>query len=255
MPIRYDKNFNDRIYSVVRNYNKRVQRLQRKDRKNIPQHVKVSELKARYSNRADLNKELNLLESFNKRDLQKTVETKGGAEAISWHLDYLKANTKNAIKYFERERDIELKKNPIYPSQKMRLNEVEEAINTLQQDLNYLNQSQFNSYSSYIKEYLDSPRRMMNGYRGFLYQVETAMRMTGYEKSQINSLFNKFKTLTPPQFLELYKTNNLINRLYEIVKSPVHGEAQLTLAEDDARELLDALIEEIDDDIANLTTK
>ena len=105
------------------------------------------------------------------------------------------------------------------------------------------------------KEYLDSPRRMMNGYRGFLYQVETAMRMTGYEKSQINSLFNKFKTLTPPQFLELYKTNNLINRLYEIVKSPVHGEAQLTLAEDDARELLDALIEEIDDDIANLTTK
>ena len=96
---------------------------------------------------------------------------------------------------------------------------------------------------------------MKTGYRGFLWQVENAMRITGFEDEQINSLFNRLKQLNPSEFHEYYRNNDLVKRLYEIVRRPVHGDMKLTTTEDDARDLIETLLEEVDQDIAEIKSK
>lgn len=258
MAIRYNKAYNQEIRKAVKHFNTVRNTLSKRGIKLTPAPIKVSELKARYQTRRELNRELNLLNkvsSSSDRLLEK-VETSGGATAIKWNLDYLKQNTKNAIEYFNWEKELELKNNPVYPHERERLNEIERNIEVLQQDVDFMNQNQFKEYSGSIKEYLQIQEHMKRGYRGFLWQVENAMRITGYDEEQINGLFNKLKQLNPSEFHEYYRNNDLVKRIYEIVRSPSHGgDIKLTTTDDDGRELIDTLLEEVDQDIAEIKSK
>ena len=253
MAIRYTKAYNKEIRDAVKHAQTVAKTLSRRGVKLGIQVPKVSDLKARYQTRRELNKELTLLKKLSSSNdrLLKDVETSGGATAIKWSYEYLKLNQKNAIEFYENEKRIELKRQPMFPGERMRLNEIEENLRVLNSNIDYMNQDQFKSYGAAINDYLDMPAKQRAGYRGFLWQLENAMRMSGYEEESINTLFNKFKELTPSQFHELYRTNNLIQRIYHFVISPPHGnELKLTVTEEDARDIIDALNDEIDFDIA-----
>lgn len=258
MAIRYTKAYNKEIRQAVKHFNSVRNTLSRRGIKLTPAPLKVSELKARYQTRRDLNRELTLLNKVSSSSdrLLKEVETSGGATAIKWNLDFLKQNTKNALEYFEWEKKLEQQKNPIYPHEFERLNEIEQNIDYLKMDINYMNQDQFNAYSGAVREYFQIQEHMKKGYRGFLWQVENAMRLSGYENEDINKLFNKLKTLNPSEFHEWYRTNNLVNRIYELVNSTPNGNGmKLTTSNEDAKILLDALLEEVDEDIAKIKSK
>ena len=170
MAIKYTKDFNAQIRKDVRHFNQVRKTLSKRGIKLTPAPIKVSELKARYQTRGELNKELALLRKISSRDdnLIKEIETSGGARAINWDFQYLKTNQKQAIEFFEHERELELSKNPVYPHEKMRLYEIESALEVLNLNLDYLNQEQFKGFQSYIKEYFTTMTHMQNGYRGFL---------------------------------------------------------------------------------------
>lgn len=257
MSIKYTPEYNKEIRKAVKHFNTVRKTLSKRGIKLTPAPIKVSELKARYQTRSELNKELNLLNKISSSNdrLLKEVETAGGATAIKWNLDYLKQNTKNAIDYFKWEKELELKNHPVYPHERERLNEIERNIEVLQQDVNFMNQNQFKEYSGAIKEYFQIFNHMKTGYRGFLWQIENAMRITGYDDRQVNSLFKKLKQLNPSEFHEYYRNNDLVKRIYEIVRSPVHGDVKLTTTEDDAKDLIDTLLEEVDEDIAKIKSK
>lgn len=255
MAINYTPEYNKEIRDAVKHARAVQRRLYKRGIKlgvNIPT---TSDLKARYQTRRELNRELSYLRKLSSRsdNLLKEVETSGGAKGIKWKFDYLKLNRRQAIEFFENEKRLELAKNPIYPGEKMRLNEIEENLQILNMDIDYMNQGQFREYEGAIKEYLSMPEKQRNGYRGFLWQLENSMRMAGYENQSINYLFNKFKKLSPSQFHEFYAKNDLIKRIYELVNSVPNGENKLTLSDDDARELIDTLFEEVDQDIAELS--
>lgn len=255
MAIRYTKSYNQEIRNAVKHAKAVERTLSRRGVKLGVRIPKVSELKAKYQTRRELNKELRLLNKLSSSDdkVLKQIETSGGATAIRWEFDYLKQNKDQAIKFFEWEKQLELRKNPKYPHEFERLNEIEFNLQTLQSDIDYMNQDQFKSYEGAIKEFFHIQKQMSNGYRGFLWQLENAMRMSGYNEEEIKSLFNKFKGLNPSQFREYYKTSGVVNRIYELVNSPTNGnEMKLTTSDEDARLLLDTLREEVDADIARI---
>lgn len=239
--IKYTPEFNARIRKDVRHFNQVRKTLSKRGIKLTPQLIKVSDLKARYSNKEDLEKELKLLRNIRSNDdrLLKEVETKGGVTAIKWNLEFLKQNTRNAIKYFEWERELEQAKNPKYPHELARTYEIDANLKILQMDIDYMNQDQFKSYNAAIREFFLMQEHMRRGYRGFLYQVETAMRTTGFSNTQINSVFKELKKLNPSEFHQWYESNDLIKRIYELVPSDPYGTNKLTTSEDDARDLLD----------------
>lgn len=255
MAIRYTKSLNAQIRKDVKHFNQVAKTLKKRGYKLTPKPIKVSELKLRHTDRKGLNKELRMLRKLSSTSdaLLKEVENQGGATAIKWEYDYLKSLEKDAIEFFKRDREVELKADPIFPGERMRLNEIESSINILSQDVDYMNQDQFKEYSATIHDYMKMVEHMENGYRGFLYQIEQSMRMVGYSEESINSLFKQFKGLTPAQFHELYRTNDYIKRIYELVNSPVFtSEKELTLEPDDAVELIEALREQAPSEIARV---
>jgi hypothetical protein len=258
MAIRYTKAYNKEIAKAVKHFNSVRKTLSKRGIKLTPAPLKVSELKARYQTRRDLNKELALLNkvSSSSDKLLKEVETAGGARAIKWNIDYLKQNAKQAIEYFKWEKSLEQARNPIYPYERMRIDELDANIEILNMDVDYMSQEQFKGYSGAISEYFQIQKHMKSGYRGFLWQVENAMRISGYNDEQVNTLFDKLKVLNPSEFHEYYRKNDLVKRIYEMVKSPTkNGETKLTTTEEDARVLLDTLVEELDQDIAEIKNK
>lgn len=259
MAIRYNKAYNKQIRDAVKHAKTVEKTLARRGIKLGITVPKVSELKARYQTRRELNKEialLNKVSSSNDR-LLKEVETSGGATAIKWQMDYLKLNQKKAIEHFEHEKEIELKRTPMFPGERMRLDAIEQKLQYLNMDLEYMNQEQFRSYQSAIREYMATPAKIKGGYRGFLTEVENVMRLCGYSENTINDLFNQLKTLTPSEFHELYETSDLIRRVYELADSPTYENGiKLNTDVDDAKDnIIDPLLSRIKYDIQKVKNK
>lgn len=250
MAIRYTKAYNKEIRQAVKHFNTVRNTLSKRGIKLTPSPLKVSELKARYQTRRELNRELTLLNKVSSSSdrLLKEIENSGGAKSIKWELDYLKLNERNALNYFKREAEIERKRLPEFPGEKLRLDAIEQKIQYLQMDIDYMNQEQFRSYRSAIREYMATPGKMKGGYRGFLSEIENVMRVIGYDDTTINTFFDKFKQLTPSQFQALYETSDLISRIYELADSPIYSDSlKLNTTTGDAKEMVDTLLEETDD--------
>ena len=254
MAIRYNKAYNKQIRDTVKHARDVQKTLERHGVKLGYRVPKVSELKQKYRTRRELNKELSLLKKLSSSDdkLLQQVETTGGATAIKWDFEYLKQNAENAIKYYKWEKKLELSKNPVYPHEKERLNEIEENLDYLQMEVDYMNQDQFNAYKGAINDYFKMQEHMKRGYRGFLYQVENAMRITGFSDEDINSFFNELKKLNPSEFHEWYRTNNNVKRIYELIPSPPHTKNKLTTSTEDAEDIIGDLLRTHKEDIARI---
>ena len=218
--------------------------------KNVPAPIKVSDLKARYTSRRELNKQLTQLTRFSRGGdaVLRQVENEGGATAIKWELDYLKSNVKAAKQFFANEYRMVASKVGDFPGERMRLDAIAKKMATLDLDLAYMNQSQFNSYRAAINEYINKPKNYAAGFRGFLAEVENVMRMVGIAESDIDNFFEKVKVLTPDQFHQLYENSDLVARVFELADSPEYeGTLKLNTGKDEARTLVKTLMEETDD--------
>lgn len=250
MAIRYDPGYNKEIRNVVRNFNRKRNRAYARGFRDLPDLVKVSDLKARYSSREDLNKQLTMLKRFSGggNDILKVIENQGGATSTAWEFKYLKENAEDARNYFLRQYKLVAKKVGRFPGERLRLENIAEKINFLDMDIKYLDQEQFRSYKATINEYLKSSSRQRAGYRGFLSEVLGVMKMVGFEDKDINRVLNKVKELSPAQFYTMYEESELISRIYELADSPIYtGTLKLNTTPDRAKELVDTLVEEVDD--------
>lgn len=250
MSIRYDKKLNKQINRVVHNFNQNRNRAIKRGLKNAPPLVRVSDLKARYTSRSELGKELRRLSNF-KGDALKSIETQGGATAIKWELEHLKAITKEAKKFYDREILSERRYLAKFPNtrdigKEERLNALLSKREFLDLELAQLNQQAYKTYRATVYEYTDVHRRDQRAYRGFLSEVEFVMKNLQMPDEEITKFMNNFKVLSPREFIYLFNTSDLISRVYELADSPSTGGIKLNTTEADARVLLDTLIEEQD---------
>ena len=258
MAIRYDKDYNAKINRVVRNFNQKRNRAIKRGFKNVPAPIKVSDLKARYTSRSEMNKQLTQLLRFSKGrdDALRKVENEGGATAIKWEFDYLKSNLKGAKEYFNREYKIVSSKVGDFPGERMRLDNIAKKLSILDLDLAYMNQSQFNSYRSAIYEYINKPKNYGAAYRGFLSEVENVMTLVGIPEKSKKLFFDKFSVLTPEQFNTLYQTSDLISRIYDLADSPKYtGRVQINTSKEDTIDLISTLMDETDDLVKKAQTE
>ena len=219
MAIRYDKSFNQKINRIVHNFNQKRNRAIKRGFTHLPPKLTVSELKSRYDKRSDLNRELKLIEDFNKNkdDALKLVETSGGAKAIQWEYDYLKANIRYARRFFDREiQEANSLDTPMQVAKAEYLNNLKAKRDFLDLELAELSQPDFNTYRSTVNDYLYANTRNLNYYRNWLQEVEIIMKHLGYDKETINQFFEGFEQLSPRQFINMYRQSGLVSRIYEL---------------------------------------
>ncbi len=127
MAIRYNPKYNAEIRRVVHNFNQTRNRANQAGyaKSKLPNPVKVSELKARYKTRSELNKELTRLKNFSRQTLKEQIETKGGASTNVWNINYLKSHTDEAKEHFkERQKLYKKKIKNGFPAEKMKLDSI-----------------------------------------------------------------------------------------------------------------------------------
>ena len=87
MAIRYDKNLQNEITRVVRNFNNKINRLEKLQNDLIlPDKITKKSLTERYYTRKDLQRKLNELKRFSTRGIEKTIETKAGLKLSEYEL-------------------------------------------------------------------------------------------------------------------------------------------------------------------------
>lgn len=246
MAIRYNKELNARLRREVDNFNKKRKRAIQRGFRQLPPAMKVSELKARYTVKSDLDRELNRLRKFNITNALERVETQGGIDSTAWELKYLKGNVRNARDYFQRELNRASKRVAKFPGEAERVNNIRAKIDILDIDLSYMNQEQFRSAKRAIFEYVEAPAKRKAGYRGFLTEVDLVMQRLGYSQDEIDSVLDKFNELNADQFLYAYDHFDIISRIYELADSPVYGGLKLNTTDEDAENLVDTLREQVD---------
>lgn len=251
MSIRYSRELNREMSRVVHNFNQNRNRAIKRGLKNIPPLVRVSDLKARYTSRSELNKELDRLSQFKGDDALKTVETQGGATAVKWEFDHLKAITNEAKKFYDREILSTRRYLAKFPrtrdiGKEERLNELLDKRAFLDLNIMNLNQLDFITYRKTIEGYTESPKYNRRSYRGFLSEVEFVMGNVGIDTETINKFMNNFKVLTPEEFIYLYNNSDLISRIYDLADSPTLGGIKLNTSVEDAEELINNLLQEQD---------
>lgn len=248
MAIRYNKAYNKEISAIVKNFNQKRNRAIQQGFKNVPSKIKVSDLKARYTSRKLMNEQLKLMKEFSAggNKVLREVENKGGAESIAWEFKYLKANEKSTREHLVREFKQTAKRVGSFPGERQQLDTLARKINLLDLDVNYMSQSQFNSYRATINEFIQLPSKQKAGYRGFLSELEWVMNVSGTDEQTKNEIFKKINQLTPQQFFNMYENSELIKRIYELADSPAFGEMKLNTSVEDASEKIVALKDSVD---------
>lgn len=250
MAIRFDAAYNAEIRRIVRNFNQKRNRAVKRGFTHLPPLLTVSELKSRYTSRAQLNRDLKLIEKFNKDkdEALKVIETTGGAKAIKWEVDYLKANLQYAKEFYDREIEKAAKLETEMNVTKMEyLNNLKSKRDYLNLELAELNPSQYRTFRKTINEYLYANERNLNDYRNWMNEVEVIMRQLGYDNSTINEFFKGFDQLSPRQFLNMYRQSALVSRIYELYIPSRDGNFRLSTTEEDAKELINTFMIEKDE--------
>ena len=246
MAIKISRELNAELRNTVRNFNKKVVRAENRGFRNLPDLVKVSELKARYQTNTQLVREIRRLQNFKRGDILTRIENQGGAKAVSWQFDYVKSNLNDAKDYFEREYERVSKRTGKFPGERLYLDTIASKIKLLEQNINFMSQSQFRSAKSAVSEFYNAPKARDKQYRGFLSEVEWVMEKTGIPQEKRDEFFKKFSKLTPSQFLYAYDNNDIIDKVYKLYVK--QGEDEPYLSDPDgAKEQIEELMKEADD--------
>lgn len=99
--INYDKQFNNYINKVVKQFNAKIRRLESQGHKYLPQKESVADLKSTYFERSTLKRKLQQLEKFTTRGAEDIVELSSGAKITKWERETLKADRKRFKKIYE----------------------------------------------------------------------------------------------------------------------------------------------------------
>lgn len=225
---RYSSDFNAYARRVVKSFNQRVMRAERRGMKNLPSLRSVRELKAMFETEDDLKKELSELRKFNEnRDALRIKELGNEAKITTWEFDYIKDNLQDLKSYYDRELE---KARQRYENQPFNMGIREDVLNLeerrtyLDRNLLELNKSELMTFKRYLSNYQGRNRRDINFYDKFFEGFDFLMRVSGVDKSKIKYVQDRINSLTPSQFYELYKQHDVMGELFDVISSPERGE-------------------------------
>lgn len=260
---KYSPDMNREIRRVVRNFNeKRMRDIKKKGIAKAPDKRYVKQIKEQFSDKpiSALKKELRLLESYN-LGRKKSLEFYSPTSRLSkWEYKYIRENLAKTKQYYTQE--IEEMENIIGKNRELfmyttndRLNTLKAQRNKLEQDLSTLSDEDIRGMRRYIEKAQMSSVMKSKGFRAFMSEVDTIMSFLGYSKQTRDEFFNKFSVLTPNEFFEMYNSNELIGRIYELYLGSNDGDIRLNTDNESATEIVDMLLSDVDNIVAEAKKK
>lgn len=265
MAIRYDKNLQNEITRVVRNFNNKINRLEKLQNDLIlPDKITKKSLTEGYYTRKELQRKLNELKRFSTRGIEKTIETKAGLKLSEYELINLKKESARIKRNLTREiNKMRTTKPKIFGKvQTATFSQMGDTMylnllarrEALEKDTNTLTKEEYERYKKLIlktaknKEYMNSVFK--ENYRKMLTDLGYYYN---YDKEKMKVLEGKLDKLSPNEFLKLFQNDKSIKAIidyYPIITdtlSPINPKD----IQDDVKVLYDNLIDNIDDILEN----
>ena len=220
---RYTPEFNAYARRVVKSFNQRVMRAEKRGLKNLPSLRSVRELKAMFATENDLKKELASLREFNEnRDALEQKQLGAETRLTKWEFNYIRENLDDLKAYYDRELE---KARARYADQPFSMGIREDVLNLeqrrqyLDRNLLELSKSELATFRKYLSNWQGRNRRDINFYDRYFEGFDFVMRVSGIEKSKINYIRDRINSLTPQQFYELYKQHDVMGDLFDLIPS------------------------------------
>lgn len=259
MAKRFDSDFNSEIRRIVKNFNQKRNRAFRRGFSYLPNKAYVSDIKASFNTKSEIKKYLKELEKFNNMGdaALDIISTDNGGKISRYNLMFIKDNLKDTKAFFDRQ--IAEAEELFYEDQysiarRDYLFNLQAKRKYLDLEIMQLDQSGLRTFDRYTKQALSYNKSNITAYKGFLSGVEDVMRRLGYDEKSISTFYEKMTNISPAQFIKMYRKNDLIARIYEMIPSPEHGRDKINTDDDTAKEYINQFVKEFEDMVRKSTT-
>ena len=229
MSIRYNKEFNKEIASIVKSFNYRIGKLQASEKYtgiDLPEKMRVSALKAQYDSRSELRKALSAMKRLSRPGAVEIVSTEAG-DKLQYEISELNLKRSQARAYLTE-------KMKFYSSAKIKVIGADNVESTLKQtlyrdyrdmerryeelgtDLTKLTPAQYKMQREMIEANLRTQdvKRMANFQNNMIKAFSSKNRLSG-ERSRLDQIVNELGSLSPREFYYRFQTSEDFQRLWE----------------------------------------
>lgn len=222
MSIRYDKNFNAEIQKIVKNFNAKINRLERQEQEIKPEKTSVSELKKIYQDRRQLKRKLRQLKAFSERGAEKVFITPGGVEMTEWEYETGRADYIMVKRRIAKQVRIETPKTPSPYLKNERVQNAEDRLREMQKSFKDLTLSELRKAQANINTEISRRMTESTFKNNLLKRLGSALETRGYD----SSILDRFKQFSGEELLMIYNNEaeledimNFSNTLTELLET------------------------------------
>ena len=260
MSYNISKSNEKQLRRAINNFNAKIRRLESVDREiDIPEKENITAIKERISNKWDLNREIDKLERFTKRNAEDLIKNKAGVVMSRWEFENIQREQRRLSARLSR--DIERYSN-IKPQEFGK----EQSVTYAQMGDEKLSNMKARKRAISSKSVMKSSRVELKNLQTLLNKTSGYYRKSkdvfynnyldgtllntayfvGYDEEKIKYIREKLNELTPTQFTKAFETEQALKDIqirYDLTK-----EDGITpeLLENDVTPVLDTLFENID---------
>ena len=248
------------LKKAISKFNSKVKRLESVDREiDIPQKENISAIMERVSSKWDLNREIDRLERFTKRNAEELIQNKAGVVKSRWEFENLQREQKRLSARLLREIE---RYGSIKPSEfgeesnftyaqmgderLSNLQDKQEAIAS--KSISKLDKQSLKDLESLINKTAAIYRRDKTTFYDS-YLDGTLLNLsyqTGYDKEKIEHIREKLTELTPAQFIKAFNTESGLKDIQDKYIISKEKGVKIEDIKDDVNNILDELYNNID---------
>ena len=260
MAYKISKDSNRELQKAINNFNAKIKRLENVDKEiGIPEKENIKAIKDRINSKWDLNREINRLERFTKRNAENLIKNKSGVVMTAWEFENIQREQKrlNARLLRDIERYSNITPTEFGKSQKITYAQIgDERLSNLRarqkaisnKSVMKLNREQLKNLQSLLNKTSAIYRKDKQVfYNNFLdgTLLNTAY-FIGYDNDKIKYIKNKLNELSPSQFTKAFEQEQALKDIqlrYDLTKE---DGISPEILENDITPLLNNLYENID---------
>ena len=265
MAYKISKDSEAELKKAISKFNSKIKRLESVDREiDIPEKANITAIKERITNKWELNREIDKLERFTRRNAEELIQNKAGVVLSRWEYENLQREQKrlNARLLREIERygnitptEFGEKQSATYAQmgdEKLsNLKARQKAISS--KSLSKINRNQLKSLETLINKtnanYRKDKEVFYNNYLdGTLLNLGYYV---GYDEEKLNYIKEKLNELTPDQFIKAFNTDVSLKDIQDRYVLSHEDGITPDILESDVTPVLDELYKNIDSIVAS----
>ena len=259
MSIRYDTQLTKNIQRVVRNFNQKIDRLEKINDElgiyDLPEKVSIKTLKKSVTSRKELYRKLNELSLFSQRNIERSIETTSGTMS-RYDYELLKREQRRLKSYYTRKIHSYQNLSPRIAGKKQvgtlqtlgdeYLQQLIARRQYLNKDITKLDRDHLEYFMKSLESGAKLEEKALRYYDTYINDMYVKLGYSiGYDKEKLSYIQKKLKELTPQQFDKARRIEATLQTVDDYYVD-IHSEKSLSQNTEDITAKFDLLYESVD---------